>query len=98
MAFLVPEYTTDPFWSGENARGETIVCPTRDMSLAAFIRASDVDANTVDVVTGKHWARLSAPGYLDATEWAGPFETIEEAHAYMRETVNVDPVTGEELG
>ncbi len=27
--------------------------------------------------------RLSAPGYLDCTEWDGPFETEEEAVADM---------------
>lgn len=25
------------------------------------------------------FARLSAPGYMDCTEWYGPFETCEEA-------------------
>ena len=27
--------------------------------------------------------RLSAPGYLDCTDWSGPFETVEEAVADM---------------
>ena len=32
------------------------------------------------------YARLSAPGYLDCTEWAGPFETEHEAEIYLVET------------
>ena len=31
------------------------------------------------------FARLSAPGYLDATEWTGPFKTAEEADGYLDE-------------
>jgi hypothetical protein len=30
-------------------------------------------------------ARLSAPGYLDCTEWCGPYPTAEEAMAALRE-------------
>jgi hypothetical protein len=29
------------------------------------------------------YCRLSAPGYLDCTEWSGPFETEEEAVAEL---------------
>ena len=31
---------------------------------------------------GIYW-RMSAPGYMDCTEWSGPFETEEEAVADM---------------
>jgi len=43
------------------------------------------------------FARLSAPGYLDCTEWSGPFETYEEAQQWVEEFYQVDPETGEEL-
>jgi hypothetical protein len=29
------------------------------------------------------YARLSAPGYMDCTDWSGPFETEEEAVAEL---------------
>lgn len=29
------------------------------------------------------WARLQAPGYLDATEWAGGFDSEREAQAHI---------------
>lgn len=35
-------------------------------------------------VTG-FFARLSAPGYLDATEWDGPFASREEAYQHLVE-------------
>lgn len=41
-------------------------------------------------------ARLSAPGYMDCTSWT-VFDTKEEARAYIEETYEVDPDTGEEL-
>jgi hypothetical protein len=32
------------------------------------------------------YARLSAPGYLDCTDWSGPFESIRHAEEYLVET------------
>ena len=29
------------------------------------------------------FCRLSAPGYMDCTDWIGPFETEEEAENYL---------------
>jgi hypothetical protein len=30
-----------------------------------------------------YFSRLSAPGYMDCTDWSGPYETEEEAVAEM---------------
>ena len=27
----------------------------------------------------KYWSRLSAPGYMDRTDWLGPYDTADEA-------------------
>jgi hypothetical protein len=43
------------------------------------------------------YARLSAPGYLDATEWHGPFDTEAEALASVKEMFDVDD-NGEDDG
>ena len=40
--------------------------------------AYDVEPDNVDTVFG-WWARLSAPGYMDCTEWIGPFESADDA-------------------
>lgn len=36
------------------------------------------------------YARLSAPGYLDCTEWCGPFKTEAEALRYVMTLFDVD--------
>jgi hypothetical protein len=36
------------------------------------------------------YGRLSAPGYLDCTEWSGPYKTEEEALLEVCDTYDVD--------
>lgn len=56
--------------------------------------AHGVSLDDVETVFG--WsARLSAPGYLDCTDWTGVFETEEEAVAALDE-MYPDDETGEE--
>lgn len=43
------------------------------------------------------YARLSAPGYLDATDWEGPFDREWKAIRYVCDLYGVD-VRGEERG
>lgn len=44
-----------------------------------------------EVVRKEGWySRLSAPGYLDATDWHGPFETSDEALTECQEFHEVD--------
>ena len=45
-----------------------------------------VDGNKIDEieVVECRFARLSAPGYLDCTEWCG-FSTLKEAREYLRD-------------
>jgi len=39
----------------------------------------------IEVECVRGWfARLSAPGYLDCTEWCGPFSSEQEASAYLK--------------
>jgi len=33
----------------------------------------------LDLEPGAIYARLSAPGFLDCTEWSGPFDTLDAA-------------------
>lgn len=33
-----------------------------------------------------YYCRLSASGYLDCTDWSGPFETLEESAQYLIDT------------
>lgn len=44
-----------------------------------------------DAVLLKGWfARLSAPGYLDCTDWMGPYDTEEEAINELTEFYELD--------
>jgi len=40
----------------------------------------------LDLEEGAIYARLSASGYLDCTEWSGPFETLEQAAQHLIDT------------
>ncbi len=44
---------------------------------------------SVELVTG-WFARLSAPGYMDCTEWSGPFPSEEAALAHLEEMYGED--------
>jgi hypothetical protein len=43
----------------------------------------DLWADDGDVEEDGVYSRLYAPGYLDCTDWHGPFETVEEAVAKL---------------
>jgi hypothetical protein len=44
-----------------------------------YIQGEFIQARVVD----GYCVRLSSPGYLDCTEWFGPFETYEEAQDHL---------------
>lgn len=84
--FMKPELVDTTWVKFDGDNGVTLVP-------AEFVSGLDPDDNfdanvyqdfysgkvdSVEIVTG--WAaRLSAPGYLDATEWMGTYATAEEA-------------------
>lgn len=35
--------------------------------------------DSIEVIRGKWWARLAMPGYMDSTDWMGPFDSVEGA-------------------
>lgn len=93
-AFMVPQYTNDPFVELNDEYG--------DMYFIASECYTEEDKNNIEYEfieehIGKFFARLSAPGYLDCTEWSGPFDTIQEAYRHIEELFDVHPVTGEYL-
>lgn len=93
MAFMIPAYTNDPFVSMHNAdTGE-------DCSVPADVEniLTGDGWETFERITGKWWCRLSAPGYMDCTDWSGPYETVEEARAAIVEMFEVDPDSGDEI-
>ncbi len=74
------EYGT--FYVGETTEGTTIL--HRDVF--------ETEKRHYKLLRGERWekrrgwyARLSAPGYLDSTDWTGPFDSEKEAHAFLNE-------------
>lgn len=85
MSFMQPQIVRDHFQVIENTTEGTIICPT----FACVFSNDDVpeefgvDREDVTTVYG-FGARLSAPGYLDCTEWS-IFDTEKEAAEYLLE-------------
>lgn len=103
MAFMTPHYTNDTFWRLEMPNGESEVYPELNFAFDAIkgdnnsiLRREDGATYTLTRETG-WWCRLSADGYMDCTEWSGPFDTEEEAREHIKEQYDVDPDTGDEL-
>ena len=57
-------------------------------SVEDFIESNIDDVTSVQLVEG-YGARLSAPGYMDATAWT-VFKTREEAEEFLREEYEVE--------
>ncbi|MFQ5625521.1 MAG: hypothetical protein ACE5FM_02585 [Methyloligellaceae bacterium] len=78
-AFMQPVVIYDTFWTAETIAGREVI--PSDVAESANEAASmmiDTPAHGPFKETG-WWARLSAPGYLDATDWSGPFDTEDAA-------------------
>lgn len=89
MPFMTPQYAKGPFVYMDMLNGEFQWFP------------KDLEPNEYRLVEESPedcwFARLSADGYLDCTDWSGPYKTLEEARNYIRDTWEVDPSTGENL-
>jgi len=96
MAFMVPEYVVGDWIEVETIDGTTII-PSDYFS---FDDCADLkkDGDWVNITyrCEKVGVRLSAPGYMDSTDW-DLFDTREGAEKHVREFHEVDPVSGEEL-
>lgn len=91
MPHMIPHYSNAKFATFERNH-ETHVVPEDVLSVVL----EDGDTN-VEIIEGKWWARLSAPGYMDCTDWDGPHDTLDEAKEHLTNTFMVDADTGEDL-
>ena len=89
MAFMRPEYSNETFAYVTKPDGESYICPQGFEDLK--------DGDTLETIEGKWFCRLSAPGYLDCTDWDGPFDTLAEARQALADQWNCDPDTGDDL-
>ena len=63
-------------------------------ALEDFIESNVDDVTSVQLIEG-YGARLSAPGYMDATAWT-VFKTRDEAEEFLREEYDVEEEETEE--
>lgn len=94
MPFMIPHYSNEPFVIVTDAHGESNCFP---LSATHHGYVEQCEDESIEHVTGKYWCRLSAPGYMDCTDWSGPFNTLEEAKAEIESMWDVDSESGEEL-
>jgi hypothetical protein len=89
MAFLIPEYSDEIFVRVTKPNGESYLCPQGYQELE--------NGDEEETIVGKWFCHLTAPGYMDQTDWNGPFDTEEEARENLRDSFDVDPDTGDDL-
>ena len=98
---MQPNYTSEMyavFDKETDTYSEGSFCEDRDICQSEWIDAIDVNPSDYQVrrVPG-YFARLSAPGYLDCTDWHGPYKTLAEAREHLSAIYDVDPDTGDDL-
>ncbi|MHA2334521.1 MAG: hypothetical protein ACXAEU_21010 [Candidatus Hodarchaeales archaeon] len=98
MSFLKPEYSNELFYAITNTDGEIDYFhkDAFDFDFDTLENHRDTIESIVEI-RDKWWHRLSASGYLDCTDWAGPFDTLQEVRDYVIEFWEMDPDTGESL-
>ncbi len=86
MSFMQPQITHEHFQIIETTKEGTIVTPEVCAEYPGnddAAKAYDVEPSDVSIVFG--WgARLSAPGFMDCTEWV-VFDTKKEAAEHLLE-------------
>lgn len=86
--FMSPEIWHGSYWKVDTNNGiELYPCDYFDSFTVAYV--TNCDKDDIERATG-FFARLSAPGYLDCTEWCGPFNTEAAALAYLTDTYGDD--------
>lgn len=94
MPHMVPEYLTCDWWEIECDEG-TMYVPAFDLT-AKQARESFTGVSSVRRTGEMIGVRMSAPGYLDASDW-DVFTDECAARDWVRTFYGVDPESGEPL-
>lgn len=76
MGFMNPDIFEGDMWEVETREG-TSFFPCGNFTIDEIKELSLNPDDEVEKVSG-WWGRMSASGYLDCTDWTGPFGTEEE--------------------
>ena len=101
-SFVVPSSVED---LSSNEDGNIVLAQQGDSTEDPYIveRAeqyrpeSNMQAAKVEHAGVGYVARLSAPGYMDCTEWEGPFGSVEEAMASLADHFDICEECGGDL-
>lgn len=98
MSFMRATWYQTPYWEVWTSYGVEIVpydvCPTK-RGLGDYV-GGELDARNAPELRSGWVGRLSAPGYLDATEWHAA-DTEDEIKSELAETYELCPVCLAEL-
>lgn len=97
MPFMKPEIAHFTMLTIDGAHGSTnyvpadLVSPNPTLAdLADYCEELPDSLDTLQRING-YWARFSAPGYLDCTDWCGPYNTEANAIAGLADQYDVCP-------
>ncbi len=81
-SFMKHQVEFGAYFIGETTEGTVVLSPD----------IFETEKRHYKLLQGERWrkqrgwfGRLSAPGYLDSTDWSGPFDSEKEAQAFLNE-------------
>jgi len=93
VGFMQPEIRSGDWFEVETLDG-THVVSAYEVGRGELTSIFD-NVQNVELIRGAFGARMSAPGYMDSTEWT-VFDTEEEAKQYLCETFDLCERCGED--
>ena len=99
MPHMIPHYEHTRKWLLEQPNGESHLFDDIYDATNNIHEDKEIGDGEQYTITCQHgwFARLSADGYMDCTDWGGPFSSEEIARDYIADNYEVDPDTGEPL-
>lgn len=83
MSFMQTQVLHGDWWEVETKEG-TVILPVEFFPTKESVKEAHPDAYSITIHLDKWGARLSAPGYLDCTDWT-LHETDTDALEYLEE-------------
>jgi hypothetical protein len=103
---MEPEYVQEDFYEIETTVGTEVVPvsvtgygtrqqPPNCWAISDYLEGECDDPNDIPtIIPNKIWTRLHEPGYMDASSWDGPHDTLHDARKMWIVDNDMDPDTG----